>query len=158
MKVLMENWRGYLKEGQVTFAGILKIMPDPTVIAEAKQLQAQIIEQDPGMVPLPEDRLHVTIIHQSVLKPFRKLMKNIELPAPPSISIGSEIKAACEGEKKSYFVEINEQQKLKDYVNEVMTMVGGPADPEPSRVFHISLTNKTGNPHDSIAYTWEYPC
>ena len=83
MKVLMENWRGYLKEGQVTFTGILKIMPDPTVIAEAKQLQAQIIEQNPGMVPLPEDRLHVTIIHQSVLKPFRKLMKNIELPAPP---------------------------------------------------------------------------
>jgi hypothetical protein len=157
MKLLLENWRKHLlKEAQVKFSGILKLMPDPDVTAEAIRLQRQIIEQDPEMVPLPEDKLHVTLAHQSVLKPFRKILKNMELPPPPSVSLNSEIKIAVEGDKKSYFVEVNEQEELRNYINEVMTMAGGAPDPEPGRIFHISLTNRTGNPGDSIAYTWEF--
>ena len=160
MKLLLENWREYIAEAQVKFQGILKVVPDSDVIAQAKDMQAQILEQEPLMAPLPETKLHVTLIHQSVLKPFRKIMKNMEFPQPPNISLNPEIKMAVQGDGstavKSYFVEVNEQEELKNYVNEVMTILGADPNPEPNRVFHISLVNKTGSPSDSVAYTWEY--
>jgi hypothetical protein len=45
---------------------------------------------------------------------------------------------------------LENQDKMKDYVNQIMEMVGGPMDPEPGRRFHISLANLTGNPGDSV--------
>ena len=85
MKLLLENWRKYMNE-EVKFSGILKLMPEPQVVSQAKSF----IEDLPDEAQyLGDDRLHITLAHQSVLKPFRKQLKAMakagELPQEPVI-------------------------------------------------------------------------
>lgn len=152
MKLLFENWKSFLNE-EVKFSGILKLMPELEIIGQAKSL---IDTLPPEAVPLGDDRLHVTLAHQSVLKPFRKQLKALtkagELPAAPPVTISNSWEERTDEElgRKSWVVWVENQNELKNYVNQVMELVGGSPDPEPSRRFHISLANLTGNPGDSV--------
>jgi len=67
MKHLMREWRKFLSEGEVKYRGILMIKPDPAIIAQVQEMQDTLPEYG---VPLEEKDLHVTLIHQSILKPF----------------------------------------------------------------------------------------
>ena len=135
---------------QVKFSGILKLMPDANIVASALLLSKQL---PPEAVLMPEDKFHVTLIHQGILKPYRKELKTMELPpAPPAILETSieERNDAAQG-KKSWVVWLQNQAEMKAYVQEVMQLLGAPADdPEPDRRFHISIANLTGNPGDSV--------
>ena len=62
MKLLFENWREYLKE-EVKFSGILKLMPEPEVISQAQSILETLPTE---AIPLGDDRLHVTLAHQSL--------------------------------------------------------------------------------------------
>ena len=152
MKLLLENWRKYLNE-EVKFSGILQLMPEPQIISQAKSL---INTLPPEAVPLGDDRLHITLAHQSVLKPFRKQLKALakadELPPAPLVILGNEWEERVDEEsgRKSWVAWAENQDELRNYVNQVMELVGGSPDPEPDRRFHISLANLTGNPGDSV--------
>ncbi len=152
MKLLFENWRKFLNE-EVKFSGILKLMPDPEIISQAKSL---IETLPPEAVPLSDDRLHVTLAHQSVLKPFKKQLKAMakagELPPPPPVILSNDWEERVDEAlgRKSWVAWAENQDELRDYVNQIMELVGGPPDPEPERKFHISLANLTGNPGDSV--------
>jgi len=143
-----------LTEQEVKFSGILKVMPDANVIASVLILADQL---PPEAVMLPEDRFHVTLAHQSVLKPYKKQLKQLSkdgmLPPVPSIIVEPALEERvdeAEG-RKSWVVWVRNQDELKVYMQEVIQMVGGPpGDPEPSRRFHISIANLTGNPGDSV--------
>ena len=152
MKLLFESWRDFLNE-EVKFSGILKLMPDPEIISQAKSL----IETLPSeAIPLGDDRLHVTLAHQSVLKPFKKQLKAMakagELPPAPPVILSNDWEERVDEElgRKSWVAWAENQDELRNYVNQIMELVGGPADPEPERRFHISLANLTGNPGDSV--------
>ena len=153
MKLLFENWKRYLKEEQVKFSGILKLMPDEGITQELRQISAQL---PPEAVPLPEDKWHVTLAHQSVLKPYRKQLKAMgkadEIPPGPPPVLLSEIEERVDDAlgRKSWVVWLENQDEMKTYINQIMEMVGGSPDPEPSRRFHVSLANLTGNPGDSV--------
>jgi len=154
MKLLMENWRQYLTE-EVKFSGILKLVPQREVIVQAKSLMEDL---PPEAVPLDDDRLHVTLAHQSVLKPFKKQLKALfkdkdgQLPPTPPVILENDWEEREDEElgRKSWVVWVENQDELRDYVNQVMELVEGPPDPEPERRFHISLANLTGNPGDSV--------
>jgi hypothetical protein len=153
MKLLLENWKRYLKEDLVKFSGILKLMPDEGVIQDLRNVS---VELPPEAVPLPEDKWHVTLAHQSVLKPYRKQLKALgkagEMPSGPRPVLSPEIEERVDdaSDRRSWVVWLENQDEMKEYVNQIMEMVGGPLDPEPSRRFHISLANLTGNPGDSV--------
>ena len=152
MKLLLENWRKFLNE-EVKFSGILKLMPDPQIISQAKSLIGTL---PPEAVPLGDDRLHVTLAHQSVLKPFKKQLKAMakagELPPAPPVILSNDWEERVDEElgRKSWVAWAENQDELRDYVNQIMELVGGSPDPEPERKFHISLANLTGNPGDSV--------
>ena len=162
MKILLENWREFLNE-EIKFSGILKLMPEPEVIAHAKSLIETLPEE---AVPLGDDRLHITLAHQSVLKPFRKQLKALAktggLPPEPNIELGNKWEVRPPNNKpnelgrKSWVVWVTDEteQKIQVYLNEVMKKVGGPMniweEETPVRKFHISLANLTGNPGDSV--------
>jgi hypothetical protein len=159
MSLLREYIRGILVEQEVKFSGILKLMPNPGIVSAVASLLGQL---PPDAVPLPEDRFHVTLAHQSVLKPYRKQLKQMgkdgTLPSPPPVVLesGWEVRPLDgkpdEQGRKSWVVWVKNQGALKAYVQEVIQTVGGPpGDPEPSRRFHISIANLTGNPGDSVA-------
>jgi len=153
MKLLLENWKKYLKEGLVKFSGILKLMPDEAIIQELRNISVELPSE---AVPLPEDKWHVTLAHQSVLKPYKKQLKAMgkagEIPSGPQPALIHEIEERADDElgRKSWVVWLENQDEMKGYVNQIMEMVGGPMDPEPGRRFHISLANLTGNPGDSV--------
>ena len=86
MKTLIEGWRNFLTE-EVKYQGILKLSLSPDAISQAKEMQASLPEE---AIKLQDKHLHVTLIHQSVLKPFRKQIKSLELPPPPTIVTGKQ--------------------------------------------------------------------
>ena len=165
MKLLLENWRKYLNE-EVKFSGILKLMPEPQVVSQAKSFIKDLPDEAQY---LGDDRLHITLAHQSVLKPFRKQLKAMakagELPQEPVI-VSEDLEDMWEVRpadgipdelgRKSWVVWLTDeaQEKLQAYMNEVMDAVDGPENiwekETPVRKFHISLANLTGMPGDSV--------
>lgn len=149
MSLLREYIRELLME-QVKFSGILKLMPTPDILSSVLILTEQLPHD---AVVMPVDKLHVTLIHQGILKPYRKDLKVMEFPpAPPAILETSleERRDDAQG-KRSWVVWLQNQAAMKAYVQEVMRLLGAPpGDPEPERRFHISVANLTGSPGDSV--------
>jgi len=148
MKLLLENWRKYLNE-EVKFSGILKLKPNPEIVAQAKAIMETL---PPEAVPLPDKALHITLAHQNVLKKYRPLLKSLVLPPEPEVILSPEYEEKVDEAlgRKSWTVPVENQEDLRDYVNEVMALIEGPSDPEPDRVFHVTLANLTGDSGDSV--------
>ena len=103
MSLLREYIRGLLVEGEVKFSGILKAMPSSDIVDQAVSIVSSLpveteIDWDDGrgpvhydVIPLPSDKFHVTLAHQSVLKPFKKQLKAMDkagqLPLSPAIQL-----------------------------------------------------------------------
>jgi len=147
MEKMLNGWKQFLIE-QVSYQGILKISPSPDNISDLEAIQAFLPEE---AIRLKSYDFHVTLIHQSILKPFQKMLQDISLPDAPSISLDDEIFERREPGKKSWAVRLTNQEEMRDYIGEVMKLLGSSnTDPEPERVFHVSLANLTGNPQDSV--------
>jgi hypothetical protein len=139
-----------LTEGEVKFQGILKTTPIE-VMGELQKLAQGLQETNKEAVLLPEEKWHVTLIHQSILKPFRKELKSMELPPAPAVQIIPKVEERPpDGEKRSWVVWLENQEEMRGYVNQLMQQLGGQPNPEPDRRFHVSLANLTGNPGDSV--------
>lgn len=152
---------------KASFTGILKLSLNEDIIEKLTFHQEQIMDENPEYQPLPKDKLHITLIHQSIFKKnnakgenlgkaLSNLIKEGNLPEYTNkITLSNEVKFADVGGKQSYYVEVENQELLREYINLVMSKIGGDTNPEPERVFHISLCNKTGSPFDSVAKVWE---
>ena len=149
MKLLLENWREYLTE-EVKYSGILNLKPTPEIISQAKAVMADLPSE---AVPLPDKVLHITLIHQNILRPYREKIKGMALPPEPEVILAPDYEEKLDEAlgRKSWVVQIENQEDLRNYVNEVMELLDAEADPEPERIFHITLANLTGNPADSVA-------
>jgi len=148
MKLVMEGWRNFLLEQDVKYQGILKLGLSPDVLSEAEVIQAMLPEE---AIRLDKDDLHVTLIHQSILKPFRKQIKEISFPEPPPVILEDDVWERQDMGKMSWAVRVANQDEMRGYVEQVMKLLGSQnTNPEPERVFHVSLANLTGNPHDSV--------
>lgn len=147
MKGLLREWKKFLSE-QASYQGILKTSLPPQVVSDLEAIQSFLPEE---AIRLSSDDFHITLIHQSVLNPFKERLKEIELPEPPVPQIDDEALLRKSPGKKSWAVRIVNQDEFKDYVAQVMELLGSEnTNPEPERVFHISLANLTGNPYDSV--------
>jgi 2'-5' RNA ligase len=144
----MKEWREFLSESEVKYGGILKVKPDPAIIAQIKKMQETLPKYGKR---LEEEDLHVTLIHQSILNPFKEQLKNIELPVPPSFEIEPRVFQRKSPGKESWATRLTNQEEMKDYVRQVMEILGSQnTNPEPERVFHITIGNLTGSPFDSV--------
>lgn len=147
MKLILNEWRKFLLE-EVEYQGILKISLPEENLSEIEAMQAMLPEE---AVRLKKSDLHVTLIHQSILNAFKDQMKSADLPEPPEIILDDEVFVRTSPGKKSWAVRLQNQEEMKRYVEEVMRLLGSNnTNPEPERVFHVSLANLTGNPHDSV--------
>ena len=148
MRTIFEEWRKFVNEGTVKYGGILMIKPNNIIVSELEALQLMLPEE---AIKLSPEDLHITLIHQSVLKPFRKEIKSIDLPTAPPIILDEEVFERKSPGKKSWAVRLENQDEMREYVKNIMEMLGSQnTNPEPERVFHVSLANLTGNPHDSV--------
>lgn len=143
----MEGWRRFLTE-EVEYQGILKLSLPSDASSQAEAIQVTLPEE---AVRLQNKDLHVTLLHQSVLKPFKRQIKNLELPESPEVFLEDDVWVRESPGKKSWAVRVANQDEMRDYVRQVMNLLGSQnTNPEPERVFHVSLANLTGNPHDSV--------
>lgn len=153
MRILFEHWRKFLSEAKASYSGILKLTPSSKLISELSNL-----ELPEGAVPLPAEKLHVTLVHQSVLKPYRKQLKGVELPEAPEpkpvrMPDGSlELQEASDDPKRSWVVFLENQEEVQGYVNKILQGLDAAPNPEPDRRYHISVANLTGNASDSVRY------
>ena len=148
MKLVMEGWRNFLLEQDVKYQGILKLSLPPEILSEVEVMQAMLPEE---AIRLDKDDIHVTLIHQSILKPFRKQIKEMSFPDPPPVVLEDDVWERQDMGKMSWAVRLSNQDEMRDYVTQIMELLGSQnTNPEPERVFHVSLANLTGNPHDSV--------
>lgn len=138
----------------VSFSGILKLSASQEIAEQAKRLSERLPDE---AIMLGDDKLHVTLIHQSILKPYRKeikrLFKEDKFPQfSSSIQLEDELIEKTDGDlgRKSWRLNVKSQVELQDYVNSVMELLGGDPNPE-NRIFHVTMANLTGNPGDSVA-------
>jgi len=134
--------------GELKFSGILKLNPDTNTLVSLKKLTEDL---PPDANPLPEETIHVTLVHQNCLKQYRKEVENMDLNdiPPPKVVITDKI-YKIEREKRISWVSIlANQEEMQAYVDQFMQIIGAPPHPE-DRVYHITLANSTGNPKDSV--------
>ena len=144
----MKNWRSFLTEGEAKYSGILMIKPRDEILDQVIDMQKTL---PLGAKKLNQEDLHVTLIHQSILKPFQEKLQKIKLPDPPSIDLEPRVFQRKSPGKESWAVRLTNQQEMRDYVKTVMELLGSDnTDPEPERRFHITIGNLTGNPYDSV--------
>lgn len=60
-KLLTENY-------QPEVTGILKVNPESSFLLD---LQSKVLEKFPDLKPLPQDKLHITMLHQKLAKPSK---------------------------------------------------------------------------------------
>ena len=148
MKELLTEWRRFLGEGRASYQGILMIKPRPVIIEQIKEMQYTLPEH---AIPLDKKDIHVTLLHQSILKPFEERLQNINLPEPPPVEVESRIFQRKSPGKESWAARLTNQKEMQEYVAEIMNLLGSQnINPEPERVFHITVGHLTGNPHDSV--------
>ena len=148
------------------FTGIIQLAFSDA--APLQRLQESIIGTYSHHVPI--EKLHITLLHQSFPKKVGsgkergdKLLKALYKDGgqfaiqAPTVTL-DDVYIAKEGERESTYVTISEYDLLLGVRDDILQAAGiNPADlaidgPEANRVFHVSLTNLTGNGGDSIAY------
>ena len=151
------------------FTGIIQLAFSDT--AALQSLQSQVLSYFPNHQPI--GKLHVTLLHQSYPKKYGsgksrgdKLLKGLYKEGgqfsiqPPMIQL-DDVYVASDGSRESTYVTIQEQGLLMTIRDQILQAADIPLDalgiteeePNPEgRIFHVSLTNLTGNGGDSIAY------
>jgi hypothetical protein len=129
---------------EIKVESVLKLSLTGSVLASAQKLQKKI--SDPDSVLLSGKDLHITLASG----PWWKKEKNrIQLPIPePDFRIDFEdsIQKISQGNSTSWYVRIKQQKEMKQYVKDILGNV-----PNPDRVYHVSLANRTGKKGDSVA-------
>jgi len=137
--------------GVVTVApgGLLLHKPNKATQEEIIKVRDQVVADHPEMKPLADDALHVSLVNQRLMTP--ELVEKVGEASIPFELTLKEPQRAVEGDKESWYAEVNEQAELDQYVSELLG-----TNPDPDRVYHVSLANKTGNPRQSVAYPKQY--
>jgi 2'-5' RNA ligase len=134
--------------GELKFSGILKLKPDSGTISSLAKLTENL---PPDAQMLEEKHLHVTLIHQNILKPFRQAIKSVDLTMleVPEIVVTDKVYKLERPNRTSWITVLANQEAMQEFVNTFMQSIGGAVNPE-KRIYHITLANLTGKPNDSV--------
>ena len=134
------------------FSGILKAI-GPELTAKAVAVLPEM-----GGRPLKPKHWHVTLVHQSLLKPHRKFLKTAEFLPLPNIEFEPVSEESHRQSIDPNTKELREswvlwttpetQVALQKWVDEFVTSLG--VQEREDRRFHLSVSNLTGNPGDSV--------
>ena len=138
----MKTFEEYNEEIKVE--SVLKLSLTGSFLASAQKLQKKI--SDPDSVLLSGKDLHITL---AAGPEWKKEKNRIQLPIPePDFRMDFEdsIQKISQGNSTSWYVRIKQQKEMKQYVKDILGNV-----PNPDRVYHVSLANRTGKKGDSVA-------
>ena len=131
---------------QVEAESILKYYPSPKEVKYLRSIRHKLIKKNPDMKPIGDDQLHVTLAGGSGWKKISSEFKGARLDNPDfQLEFEDPKKIELSG-RVSWYMKVKQQRQLKDYVTGLLQ-----SDPDPKRVFHVSIANKTGKTGDSVA-------
>lgn len=147
----------------IEFDGIVKIPSTQVTISQQFKKDAENLTNKYTLIPLQTEKRHITLLHQSVegLKPLlkahkRALKANQETPIkfpdnfPKDISVHSIQFLEVDNKQTVRFI-IEQQKELFDWVTDFCNLNNLTRDEtEIKRIFHVSYSNKTGIPKDSV--------
>lgn len=105
-------------------------------------------------VLIPSQYTHITLIHQSILKPYEDILESGEFVFPPIPKIQFENKIwhriDLERGRETWALKVTSstQKALEKFVGKILKDLG--ITTRENRTFHISLANLTGNPRESV--------
>jgi len=131
---------------QVEAESILKYYPSPKEVKYLRSIRHKLIKKNPDMKPIGDDKLHVTLAGGPGWKKISSEFKGARLDNPDFQLEFEEPKKIELSGRVSWYMKVKQQRQLKDYVTGLLQ-----SDPDPKRVFHVSIANKTGKTGDSVA-------
>jgi len=131
---------------QVEAESILKYYPSPREVKFIRSIRHKLIKKNPDMKPIGDDKLHVTLAGGPGWKKISSEFKGVKFDNPDFQLEFEEPKKIESSGRISWYMKVKQQRKLKDYVTDLLQ-----SDPDPKRVFHVSIANKTGKVGDSVA-------
>lgn len=137
-------------ENKLVFEAALLLKLDDTIKTKILELLKSETEAE-GLFPLPDDKLHITLTSIKNCKANKDTLKSNlpQVPSPeieyPKIELGrTTIAERAETGKKSFVVEIANQEELKSFVDKVYAAISL-ENPETDRHFHITIANNVEN-------------
>lgn len=137
-------------ENKLVFEAALLLKLEDSMKAKILELLKAAPEAE-GLFPLPDEKLHITLTSIKNCKANKDTLKSSlpQAPSPeieyPAIELGrTTIAERAETGKKSFVVEIANQDELKSFVDKVYAAMGV-ENPEPERHFHITIANNVEN-------------
>ena len=144
----MRHLRPYedFSENKLVFEAALLLRLEDQTKAKILELLKTAPEAD-GLFPLPGEKLHVTLTSIKNCKADKDKLKSSlpQVPSPeieyPTLDLGrTTIAERAETGKKSFVVEMANQDDLKSFVDKLYAAMGL-ENPEPDRLFHITIAN-----------------
>jgi hypothetical protein len=137
-------------DNKLVFEAALLLKLEDSVKSQILGLLKDATEAE-GLFPLPDEKLHITLTSIKACKANKDTMKSSlpQVPSPeieyPKIELGrTTIAERAETGKKSFVVEIANQEDLKSFVDKIYEAMGI-ENPEPERHFHITIANNVEN-------------
>ena len=133
--------------GEVTFSGILKLKLDPQTAMSIRKLEEDLPPEANALSP--ED-LHVTLIHQDVLRPYKAELKSADLShlEVPKVVVTDKIYKIERPSRTSWISVLANQNEMQKFVGDFMQKLGAPSSER--RVYHITIANLTGATDASV--------
>lgn len=134
----------------VKFTGILKLTLSPETVAVVKELWKQLPAE---ARPLSEENLHVTMMHQNILKPVKKQVSSMPFSICPEVQLEPVIRKIVRPDRTAWIALAKNQDELRHYVESVRTSINETFNTNlvnEDRVFHVSLANLDGSPFASV--------
>jgi hypothetical protein len=107
---------------------------------------------------LPVEEPHITLLSSELGKDVRKILKGKDLsilPPFPAVTFGPAY-SADNGTKASLVCDCVEQAEIRAWVESAIATLGIPVTLDPSRVYHVSVANRTGSKFDSVPDPWNH--
>ena len=131
---------------QIKVESILKYVLSSREIRPLKKMRDDVVKKNPDMKPIDDNHLHVTLASGPGWKKLRSEYEGATFSNPDFRIEFESPKRAESGNSVSWYAKVKQQKQFKDYVTDLLQ-----SDPDPKRVFHVSLANKTGKVGDSVA-------
>jgi len=131
---------------EVKVESILKYVLSSKEIGVLKKMRDDVVKKNPDMKPIDDKHLHVSLASGPGWKKLRPEYKGASFSDPDFRIDFEPPKRAESGNSVSWYAKVKQQKQFKDYVTDLLQ-----SDPDPKRVFHVSIANKTGKVGDSVA-------
>ena len=131
---------------EVKVESALKYVLSSREIGTLKKMRDDVVKKNPDMKPIDDKHLHVTLASGTEWKKLRPEYKGTTFSDPDFRIDFESPKRIKSGNSVSWYAKVKQQKQFKDYVTDLLQ-----SDPDPKRVFHVSIANKTGEVGDSVA-------